>query len=109
MELIRALNPLYVILWIALGIGAAFAYMWMITKSASMMQPDSTSSLLIKMLGGLVGRLLGMAILIFIAIKMNAFYGVLFVIVFSITHFILVLRVALKKKSQTPPKQNEEN
>jgi ABC-type nickel/cobalt efflux system permease component RcnA len=69
----------------------------------------STSSLLIKMLGGLVGRLLGMAILIFIAIKMNAFYGVLFVIVFSITHFILVLRVALKKKSQTPPKQNEEN
>ena len=107
MNLFASVEILPVILWILLGVAAGFIYIWLIKKSAYTMNPEAKTSAIVKMLASLILRLVGMGILIYLAIIQNALYGVVFVLVFSITHFILIHRMTADQEPQNPLKVKE--
>ena len=107
MNLFESVEILPVILWILLGVAAGFVYIWLIKKSADTMNPEAKTTAIVKMLAALILRLVGMGILIYLAIIQNALYGIVFVLVFSITHFILIRHMAAGQEPQNPMKVKE--
>ncbi len=98
-----------VVLWVALGVATGFGYIWLIKKNAASIKPDASSKGIVNIFGGIFVRLIGIGIVIYLAIRMHPLYAVIFVLVFTVTQFVLIFGMGkeLKKDeiSQNPEKK----
>lgn len=91
--------------WIAAGAAAAFGFIWTIRKNAEMAAPENHGRSLALIILGAFLRLLVMGILMYIALRMRVLYVLLFVLAFTVSHFILVVRM---KRSEDAAAEKEE-
>lgn len=98
---------LYSALWLMIGVAAAYAFIWSIRKNAELTTPEKkTSGLALIGLGAFL-RLVLMGVLMYLALKMRALYALLFVLSFTITHFLLLFR--MRKSTAEEIKLTEEH
>lgn len=98
---------LYSMLWLAIGVAAAYAFIWSIRKTADLASPEAkTRSLALIGLGAFL-RLALMGVVMYVALKMRVLYVLLFVLSFTIAHFLLLFR--MRKSAADKVKSTEEH
>lgn len=98
---------LYSALWLAIGVAAAYAFIWSIRKTADLASPEvKTRSLALIGLGAFL-RLALMGAVMYAALKMRVLYALLFVLSFTIAHFLLLFR--MRKSAADKVKSTEEH
>jgi len=97
----------YGIMWTMIGIATAMLFMRLMKSSIRTLTPgkDGISALLIA--GGAMLRWLTMAVLLYLAIRMSVAYALILVAAFSITRFVMVIRLS-KESRQAKNQQGDE-
>lgn len=97
---------LYSLLWLAIG-AAAYAFIWSIRKTADLASPEAkTRSLALIGLGAFL-RLALIGAVMYAALKMRVLYALIFVLSFTIAHFLLLFR--MRKRADEKVKSTEEH
>lgn len=78
------------VVWFFIGLVAGYFFMVILEMSTRKLGEPDGKSVLIRMALGWVLRIGGMGLLIFMAVRMNAIYAVIFVIGFSIMNYVQV-------------------
>ena len=90
------------LLWAGVGVLAAWLSFLSLRKQAEALQPDPEQSLrqLPKMMAGRTLRLILVGVLIYLALRMDALYALVFVLALTIATWIMA--VVLNKKANKP-------
>ncbi len=88
----------YGILWVVIGACSAFLSMLSIKSSAEKITSKTNTGTSLVLLSGVAIRMLFLAALMYLAIRMNVIYALLLVAAFTVVRFILIVRLSKKNK-----------